>query len=261
MIGIAGKELLAMKGIKVDKIAIDTDHAAMYPATAALISINNKTMAAEDRALYKMGKDLDKNCMHSNASMDDRCCSSLEAILLTQPVRHRGWAIYPTRDPNVWYQIMFAFSPYTFFKAYGLDADAPLATLDEAYDHIKSVISKYSARELEQKNMENGFCGQTCFTPEQWRETLMGKIIARRPFIDYSQVLGTATLPPTPLPIVSGDQRPLAGIKVVELARVIATPALCAVLTSLGAEVVKVQSPNLPDPNVSKPASESRSRD
>ncbi|KAL3952404.1 hypothetical protein ACCO45_012347 [Purpureocillium lilacinum] len=64
--------------------------------------------------------------------------------------------------------------------------------------------------------------------------------------VNYTQVQGTSHLAPVPFPVLS-DERPLAGIKVVELARVIAGPAMGAALSALGADVIKIQSPNLPD--------------
>lgn len=79
----------------------------------------------------------------------------------------------------------------------------------------------------------------------------MGKRLSAHPLINYHRQSGIIDLPPVPFPMIPGDYRPLAGIKVVELARVIAAPALGQALAAFGAEVVKVESPDLPDPNVS----------
>lgn len=117
---------------------------------------------------------------------------------------------------------------------------------DEAWELLKGVVSQYSARELEQINMEHGFCGQTCYTPAEWRQTTMSRVLAKRLLVDWKQAPLTSDIPATPFPKAS-DKRPLAGIKVIELARVIAGPALASHLAALGAEMIKVQSPNLPD--------------
>jgi hypothetical protein len=135
--------------------------------------------------------------------------------------------------------------PAGFLKAYGIDPETPTKSRSDAYEIIKAEISKYSAGDLELKNMEHGFTGQTCYTPKHWRETTMGKAMARHPVVDYKQAPGTSALKPVLFPTKVEDKRPLAGIKILELGRVIALPAAGALLAALGADVVAVQSPNL----------------
>jgi hypothetical protein len=79
---------------------------------------------------------------------------------------------------------------------------------------------------------------------------MAGKAAARHPVVDYKQVRGTSFLPPVPFP-QTDDHRPLAGIKVVELGRVIALPATRAFLAALGADVISIQSQNLTNLGVS----------
>ncbi|PON25208.1 hypothetical protein TGAM01_v205894 [Trichoderma gamsii] len=230
MIGIVGKEICLLKDFEAGNVIIDVDKSGLYPATPGLVFIDGKNLKEiqQQGILLKAGADLDKGIFHKNA------------------MHYRSWSLYPTRDPHVWYQILSSLNPPAFLRAYGLDPDAAVSSNNEAYELIKSEMVKYSAAELDQKNMEYGFCGQTCYTPEQWKNTTMGKSLAAHPMINYRQVVSTSDLPPVPFP-KSEDKRPLAGIKVIELSRVIAGPALGTALASLGADVIKVQSPNLPD--------------
>jgi hypothetical protein len=233
MCGLVGKEISAMKGISTGKVTINTDQAGMYPASAAIVSVNSKNIAemAEDPAILASATDLDHGALTKN------------------PMHYRSWSIYPTKDPKIWYQIMSNLDAPGFLRAYGMNSEAPVKNNDEAYELMKVEFSKYSAGELETKNVEHGFCGQTCYTPQQWRDTLMGKRLAGHPLLNVKRARAIMDLPPVPFPLSLSDKRPLAGMKVVELARVIAAPALGAVLSSFGAEVVKVESPALPDPN------------
>jgi hypothetical protein len=141
--------------------------------------------------------------------------------------------------------------PEGFLRAYGMDPETPTKSRNDAYDIIKAEISKYSAGDLELKNMEHGFTGQTCYTPRHWRETTMGRVMARHPVVDYKQVPGSSALKPVPFPMKVNDKRPLAGIKILELGRVIALPAAGALLAALGADVIAIQSPNLANIGVS----------
>ncbi|KAF2171090.1 hypothetical protein M409DRAFT_51311 [Zasmidium cellare ATCC 36951] len=231
MIGLAAKEVSALKGIETGSIHVDTDLVGLYPATVGLVEIDgmDATEIQKSGLLQRVGLDVDKGVISKN------------------PMRFRSWAIFPTREENVNFQILSSLDPPGFLKVFGLEADDPsVKTNEEAYEKIKSVTTKYSARELEHICIEHGFCGQTCLSPQAWRETMMGKSLAKHPMINYKQVRGTESIPPAPLPKTS-DKRPLAGIKVVELSRVIAGPAVGTALAALGADVIKVQSPHLPD--------------
>lgn len=75
---------------------------------------------------------------------------------------------------------------------------------------------------------------------------IMGKSLAKHPLISYKRLAQAPHTPPVHFE-QTGNRRPLAGIKAVELARSIALPATGAVLTSFGAQVIRVQSKHLPD--------------
>ena len=233
MAGIVGSEISTMKGNATGKISIDTDQAGLYPATPSLVELNGKYLGEfiKSGEASKVWTDLDRGCLNRN------------------PMHYRSWAIYPTKDPEVWFQIMGGLDPPKFLRGLNLDPYAPAKTNDEAYQLIKAELEKYSARELEVKCMEKGLSGGTCYTPKAWRETLMGQLLGKHPLINYKVQRQAVMTPPVPFPVTE-DRRPLAGIKIIELARVIAAPSAGAALASFGADVVRIQSQDLPDPNV-----------
>ena len=234
MAGIVGQEISALRGQETGSITVNTDHVGLWLATAILASLNGKG-AAEMIQSGEIG----------------RIVPITDKGIMDNPVRFRAYANYKTKTPDTWYQIHPSLVPGPVFKALGLDPDDAQGNKSrtEAYSYIQKAVEKYTARELEMIFREVGACGVTCFTPQAWRETAMGIALARHPLLCYSKQTYVPDTPATPFS-TTADKRPLAGIKVVELARVIAAPALCAGLGAFGADVVRIMSPNMPDLSV-----------
>lgn len=77
-------------------------------------------------------------------------------------------------------------------------------------------------------------------------KSIQGKLAASLP--PWAMATIETTTPPHPFSAPSPDQvRPLEGIKVLELCRIIAGPVIGRILAEYGATVLKVTSPNLSD--------------
>lgn len=237
MVGIVGFEILRLRGITSDTaVHIDTNHAGLYPATAALVNVDGVT----GPGVIKLPTvpQWDK----------DRASNS--------PLVYRATAIYETADEGVWYQLHGSLDSWKMLALLGIgkDLDAKIHTNDEAYALIQERVRTYRAREIEQLMVEKGLSGSIVYSPHGWRQTEMGKSLSRHPLVNYKQQAQASKLHPTPFPS-SVDKRPLAGIKVVELTRIIAGAAAGAALASLGAEVIRVNSSKLKDYTPAQPSS------
>ncbi|KAI6754711.1 hypothetical protein HG530_012463 [Fusarium avenaceum] len=237
MVGIVGLEILRLRGITSDTaVHVDTNHAGLYPATAALVNVDGVT----GPGVIKLPTvpQWDK----------DRASNS--------PLVYRATAIYETADEGVWYQLHGSLDSWKMLALLGIgkDLDAKIRTNDEAYALIQERVGTYRAREIEQLMVEKGLSGSIVYSPLGWRQTEMGKSLSRHPLVNYKQQAQASKLLPTPFPS-SADKRPLAGIKVVELTRIIAGAAAGAALASLGAEVIRVNSSKLKDYTPAQPSS------
>jgi crotonobetainyl-CoA:carnitine CoA-transferase CaiB-like acyl-CoA transferase len=83
-------------------------------------------------------------------------------------------------------------------------------------------------------------CGVVVRSGEEWRATEQGKALSQIPPV---QVVKIADSDPVPLP--PGD-RPLAGLKALDLTRVLAGPVSGRTLAEHGADVLHITSPSLP---------------
>ena len=229
MTGIVGIEMLRLRGENPSTTTvINTNHAGLYPATPALVTVDGVT----GPAVIKL----------PTVPQWDKDRASGSPLLL------RCTAIYPTAEEGVWFQLHASLNPWKTLNAIGItkDAEKKVSSLDEAYELIRQHVVRYRGRELEQIMLENGLPGSVVHSPESWLNTDMGKSLARHPLVNYTKHIQSFAIPPTPLK-QNNDRRPLAGIKVVELARIIAATAAGAALASMGAEVIRVNSSKLKD--------------
>ncbi|CAG8049029.1 unnamed protein product [Penicillium salamii] len=215
------------------QVSVNTDHAAIWLGTIYAGSVEGKGIdelgrAGQLSALFK--KDFQQGWMGT-------------------AVNNRSTAIYKTKTPGVWYQLHGSLDASPVLRSMGMDPDYPAKDLDDAYQYISRHMEQWTADELEMHNVKNGFCGSICFTPKGWSETLMGKRLAEHPLVGYSRQSHAIPTPPVPSPKFADDRRPLAGVKVVELVRIIAGPVIGCTLAALGADVIRVNCSRLVDLN------------
>jgi crotonobetainyl-CoA:carnitine CoA-transferase CaiB-like acyl-CoA transferase len=116
---------------------------------------------------------------------------------------------------------------------------------DDAASLAKSV-SLCNAQELEDALALHGVCGAMLRSADEWRAHPQGIALARAPVVEILR-LGHADPLPIPGPHAAEDRaRPLSGVRVLDLTRVLAGPTCARTLAEHGAEVLHVRSPKLP---------------
>ncbi|KAK7947721.1 uncharacterized protein PG986_008607 [Apiospora aurea] len=238
MAGVLADEILTLRGAedKGRQITVNTTQAGFWLGTIAVAHVGGEDVVS----LVKQGK--------TKSLIPD-----WEQGWTDTPLKYRATALYPTADPAVWYSLHGSMDAPPVLKSIGVDpADAAAnASNESAAAHIAQHTSNISPEKLEMTNLLNGLCGSICFTPEQWNNSTMGKSLAAHPVINVKPLSPqTPTAPVAFPPLDPNDKRPLAGVRVLEMTRVIAGPQISTILSSLGADVIRVNPPHLPDINV-----------
>ncbi len=113
----------------------------------------------------------------------------------------------------------------------------------ECNDTIEDVSAKIAQREsfdLEEALAERGLCGAVIRSADEWMEHPQGKATGKAPVIEIIKI---AEGDPQPLPPAA---RPLDGVRILDLTRVLAGPVSARTMAAHGADVLHVRSPNLP---------------
>ncbi|EFW99724.1 caib baif family enzyme [Grosmannia clavigera kw1407] len=213
-------------GIEQD-IRVNTDHASVLLFGFFLPHIAGESIMTASKAILENLAEVDKNN-------------------LFKPIHRASTNQYKTKDGR-YYHVhgsMNATVIMDMFKIAEQDV-----TLEEAKQIYADKVAQYDAEELDQlENEVYRQAGTICYTPEEFFATEHGKIAAQEPIASIKEL--PAPQKAWPSPAAGSEFRPLHGIRVVDMSRAVAAPMVSKILAALGADVIKVSCPSLPDTGI-----------
>jgi crotonobetainyl-CoA:carnitine CoA-transferase CaiB-like acyl-CoA transferase len=108
----------------------------------------------------------------------------------------------------------------------------------------EAAMAAWKALDFETAAAEAGLVATALRRFDEWDATPQGRAVAAQPLFSIERI-GDA--PPRRLAPLDASQPPLSGLRVLDLTRVLAGPVGCRALAAFGAEVMLVNSPNLPN--------------
>jgi crotonobetainyl-CoA:carnitine CoA-transferase CaiB-like acyl-CoA transferase len=107
-------------------------------------------------------------------------------------------------------------------------------------DAVSAAVARWNALELEAAIDRARACGAMVRSNAEWLNEEHGRILAARPVVEIVKIGHSA---PEPMP---AGERPLSGIRVLDLTRVLAGPVAARTLAEHGAEVLMVGAEGVP---------------
>jgi hypothetical protein len=169
----------------------------------------------------------------------------LSGLWFGQSLRPIGWAPPPPWDPiagdygarDGWVRL------HTNVIRHRAAALKVLACAPER-SAVAEAVKAWSAEALEDAVVAGGGCAATMRSVPEWAAHPQGRAVSAEPLIAFSPA-GAARAPWRPT-----AARPLAGVKVLDLTRVLAGPVATRFLAGYGAEVLRIDPPDWDEPGV-----------
>jgi len=170
----------------------------------------------------------------------------LAAMWFASSLRPQGWQAPPLWDAiagdyqarDGWIRL------HTNAPHHRLIAEAVLGPASDRESMARRVLT-WSAGELEQAIVERGGCAAQMLSWQQWSDHPQGRAVNAEPLIRRQpfDALGSRNWSGNP-------ERPLAGVRVLDLTRILAGPIATRLLAGFGAEVLRIDPPDWEEPGV-----------
>jgi crotonobetainyl-CoA:carnitine CoA-transferase CaiB-like acyl-CoA transferase len=213
----------------------------VFPSSFAIGAAAQTTIAAAALAACEVAHARGVARQHVDVDMTDAAveCTGWFSVDGVRPEQWDAFAgLYPCADGHVRLHSNFAHHRDGALRLLGLDP----ATARRA--DVADALRTWRAQDFETATAERGLVATALRSFAQWDATAQGIAVAAQPLLTITRIGAAA---PHRLPKPDAADRPLAGLRVLDLTRILAGPVGGRALASFGADVLLVNGPHLPN--------------
>jgi crotonobetainyl-CoA:carnitine CoA-transferase CaiB-like acyl-CoA transferase len=216
-------------------VEINTDHASLFLMSTLLWKIDphgeNIGIPSSPSELAKLSKYIPSTDLH-------RISATLHRASATN--------IYRCKD-GAWFHLHGSMNPEPTLDSVGLPYEMEAASPEESWKPYFEKLATITSTDMQHRAESYRQAGTICNTTTQYFASEHGKANSHVGLWEIHPV--STTQPPAWWPSTphTSPSRPLAGLKVIDLTRIIASPAITRGLAELGASVLRITAPHLAD--------------